>query len=86
MARSRRAAAPAPKKCTCNPGVLVIAWILMALGLWALVGGFATQFGSSAPTAVNVSVLGWYFAGILLVSLAKVAKWKGCGSCIPHKM
>ena len=86
MARSRRAArvAASGKKCSCNPGFMVIAWILMALGLWALVAGFATQFTSSAPAAVNVTVLGWYFAGILLISLGKMCKWKGC--CSVHAM
>ncbi len=71
-------------KCECNLVWLVVGWVLGALGLWALVGGFAAQFGSSAPTAVNVTVLGWYFAGLVLVGLAKMAKWKSCGSCGMH--
>ncbi len=83
MARARKSSG---SKCSCNPGILVIAWILMALGLWALIGGIATQWMSSAPTAVNVTVLGWYFAGILLISLGKIAKWKSCGNCGAHKM
>jgi len=77
--------AKASGKCKCNPAFMVLGWILGALGLWALVGGFATQFTSAAPTVVNVNVLGWYFAGLLLVGLAKMAKWKACGCCSVHK-
>lgn len=78
--------AKAGAKCTCNLGWMVVAWVLLALGLWALVGGFAAQFGSSAPTAVNVTVLGWYFVGIVLISLGKMCKWKGHGTCSVHGM
>ena len=83
---SRAAARPVKSACKCNLGLLVVAWILFALGLWALVGGFATQFGSAAPTAVNGSVLGWYFLGVLLFGVGKMAKWKSCGNCTVHKM
>lgn len=72
-------------KCGCNPGWMVATWILLALGLWALVGGFATQFASNAPTAVNVTVLGWYFAGVLLVGVGKMCKWKAKGCCTTHQ-
>ncbi len=72
------------KRCTCNLGWTVLAWILMAVGLWALVGGFSTQFNSGDPTVVNAVVLGWYFAGILVWGLGKMAKWKGHGSCPVH--
>jgi hypothetical protein len=73
-------------KCRCNPAFLVVGWILGAVGLWALVGGFATQFTSASPAAFNANVLGWYFAGLLLIGLAKMAKWKSCGTCTAHKM
>ena len=71
-------------KCTCNLGLMVVAWILFALGLWALVGGFATQLNSAAPTAVNVGVLGWYFLGILLLGIGKMVKWKSHAKCTLH--
>ncbi|MEK6887804.1 MAG: hypothetical protein AABX14_02545 [Candidatus Aenigmatarchaeota archaeon] len=72
-------------KCGCNLGFMVIAWILAAIGIWALVAGFATQLSSGAPTVVNVVLLGWYFLGVLLIGLAKMAKWKSCGRCNMHK-
>ena len=78
------AARSASKKCTCNLGLMVVAWILFALGLWALVGGFATQFASGMPTAVNGAVLGWYFLGILLCGVGKMVKWKAHGMCPMH--
>ncbi len=82
------AAKPASRagKCNCNLGLMIVAWILFALGLWALVGGFATQFASAAPTAVNGAVLGWYFLGILLFGVGKMVKWKSHGTCPVHKM
>jgi len=88
MAAAKSAARPASKsgKCNCNLGLMVVAWILFALGLWALVGGFATQFASGMPTAVNGAVLGWYFLGILLVGVGKMVKWKSCGNCTVHTM
>ncbi len=70
-----------PAKCKCNAPVLVLAWILGSLGIWALVAGFAKQFTSAEPTAFNTTVLGFYFAGTLLVFLAKMAKHKSCNCC-----
>ena len=72
-------------KCTCKPGWMILAWILAAVGIFALVAGFASQFGASDPTAINLTVLGWYFGGIVLIGLAKMSKWKGC-SCGIHGM
>ena len=71
-------------KCTCNLGLMIVSWILFALGLWALVSGFTAQFNSAMPTAVNVAVLGWYFLGILLVGIGKMAKWKAHAMCSVH--
>jgi len=71
------------KKCTCNLGYMVVAWILFALGLMALVSGFTGQF-TGTVAAATVFVL--YFVGILLFFLGKVSKWKGHGSCPVHKM
>lgn len=77
-------AAKAGGKCTCNMGYMVLAWILMAIGLWALVGGFATQFNSANPQGFSAAILGWYFVGILFMALGKMAKWKGHGTCSVH--
>ena len=86
MPRAKPEPEPKAGKCKCNLGYLVVGWILGAFGIWALVGGFVTQYASGAPTMVDVNVLGWYFAGLLLVGLAKMAKWKSCGTCHIHKM
>ncbi|MCX6815762.1 MAG: hypothetical protein NT120_02840 [Candidatus Aenigmarchaeota archaeon] len=76
----------ASEKCTCNWGYIIVAWILGAIGIWALVAGFATQFTSGYPTAVNTTVLVWYFVGLLLVTLAKMLKCKSFGACTAHGM
>ncbi|HLC67387.1 MAG TPA: hypothetical protein VJI12_00735 [archaeon] len=86
MPRAKPVEAVRSGKCTCNLAFMVVTWIIGAVGLWALVGGFATQFTSAAPTSVSYNVLGWYFAGLLLVGLAKMAKWKAHGNCTVHKM
>lgn len=86
MAAARQARQAAKVgRCNCNLALMVVAWILAALGIWALVGGFTTQFASAAPTAVNGAVLGWYFLGILLVGVAKMVKWKSHANCPVHK-
>jgi len=58
----------------------------MALGIWALVAGFVTQFDSVAPASMATAqvVVPWYFGGVLLVGLGKMAKWKSCGVCMAH--
>lgn len=73
-------------KCSCNLGYMIVAWILFAVGLWVLVGGFATQFSSGAPTMFNGTILGWYFVGILIVGVGKMVKWKAHGACPVHRM
>lgn len=71
-------------KCKCDPVWLIVGWIAGALGIWAFVSGFAVQFGSAVPTSVNWVVLVWYFAGLLLWKLAKMAKSKGSEKCGMH--
>ena len=70
-------------KCTCNPGWLILALIFFSFGLYALVGGFAGQFGSNWSPA---QILAWYFVGFLLVAVGKMLKWKSHGACTVHKM
>ena len=84
MAESKKDTKKDSKKCGCNPGWGVVSWILKAIGLWLLVAGFATQFGSTSPASFNYMVLGWYFGGFLLFGVAKLADWKACGSCDTH--
>ena len=69
------------KKCTCNLGYMVVAWILFAIGLYLLVGGFAAQFQS---TAITAEALVWYFVGIVVLGLGKMSKWKSHGMCPVH--
>ncbi len=69
------------KKCTCNLGYMIVAWVLIALGIWALATAFIAQFNAAAPMA---TLLGWYFGGVVLVGIAKMLKWKGHGMCPVH--
>ena len=73
-------------KCTCNLGFMVVAWILFAAALWVLVGAFATQFTSGAPTMFSLHLFGWYLGGIIIAGIGKMAKWKAHGNCSVHKM
>lgn len=69
-------------KCTCNLGYVILGWILAAIGIWALATGFITQLQVSATPVTTL--FGWYFSGIVLISIAKMLKWKGHGSCPVH--
>ncbi len=86
MARAVRRAVPkkvAAPKCGCNPGWLVVGLIFLTLGLFALVEGFKTQFNSYYG---GNSVILWYFVGIILLMIGKMAKWKSHSTCTVHNM
>ncbi|MBI4896289.1 MAG: hypothetical protein HY832_01960 [Candidatus Aenigmarchaeota archaeon] len=68
-------------KCSCNLGYMLGAIILFTVGLYALIGGFAAQLNG---TIIMTTVLGWYFVGILLMSLGKMLKWKSYETCHVH--
>lgn len=74
-------AAKAPK-CSCNLGYLIVGIVLAALGLWMLASAFIGQLQGMMAQAV----LPWWLGGVVLVMLAKMAKWKSCGMCMAHKM
>jgi len=75
-------AAPAGKKCTCNPGWLLIALILLTLGVYSLAAGFTWQFTGYMASPVLLA----YFVGILLVMFGKMSKWKSHNACSVHSM
>lgn len=79
---ARRQAPAASNKCNCNFGWALIALILFTIGLYGVAGGFIGQLGGAAWSMV----LPWYFIGLLLVMLAKMAKWKAHGTCRVHSM
>ncbi len=60
---------------------MIVAWILIAVGLYFLVAGFASQFQG---VATMYEVLAWYFIGIVVFSLGKMSKWKAHGDCPVH--
>ena len=69
------------KKCTCNLGYVIVAWILMAIGLWALAQAFITQWNAAAPMT---TILGWYFGAVVILGIGKMLKWKSHGMCPVH--
>jgi len=78
----------AAKKCNCNLGWWVVWLILTTVGVWAIATAFITQLGTGAAASVSataMAVMPWYFAGILLAGLGKMAKWRCWGMCTMHK-
>jgi len=74
-----------PNKCNCNPGMLLVALVLMSVGVYLLVAGFAAQLrAESLSMQVAMNILPWYFLGFLVVVLGKMAKWKSHGTCPVH--
>ena len=78
---ARPATRKAGPKCTCNLVYMVVAWILFAIGLYFLVGGFAGQFTGASSGGY---VLFAYFVGFVIMTLGKMAKWKSHGTCPVH--
>ena len=76
-ARSARSA-----RCTCNPGFMILAVILFTLGIYSIAAGFIAQFNYAAAGPVLV----WYLIGVVLIAIAKMAKWKSFTSCPAHTM
>lgn len=75
-------------KCTCNMGMLLVALVVLSVGIFVLVGAFATQWKAAAPLsqATASGVLPLYFVGLLLAIIGKMAKWKSHGTCPVHQM
>ena len=72
-------------KCTCSPAGLfwlVLGAIVLAVGVWLFVAGIRMQWDGGAW----LSTLVWYAAGIFVLGLGKMLKWKGCTGCPVHKM
>ncbi|RMD58458.1 hypothetical protein D6825_00855 [Candidatus Woesearchaeota archaeon] len=64
----------------CGPKCLLlglISAVLMAAGLWLLVGGVMMQWSAMSWQ----KVLAWYSGGFVLWCIAKCAKMKACPSC-----
>ena len=69
--------------CQCDMGMSLIAWVVMALGLWFLAGGFIGQFNGFG-TPFDWSILVWYFLGVVLLSFGKMWYVQSCVACDLH--
>ncbi|MBI2076509.1 MAG: hypothetical protein HYT72_04650 [Candidatus Aenigmarchaeota archaeon] len=73
-------------KCTCNMGMMLVALVIMSVGAFVLVAGLANQFKAAEQLsqATAMAVLPLYFAGMLVLFIGKMAKWKSHGACPAH--
>ena len=69
-------------KCTCNPVMMVVGVIVMAVGVFLFVKGFIAQTQNYALWMT----LAYYAAGILIWAVGKIFKHKSCGMCPAHGM
>ena len=84
MAARRKA--PTKAKCNMNFGYGLVALVIIALGIYGLVNGFALHLASIQSDTQNYgTILVWYFAGLLLFKVGKMAKWKAHANCPVHK-
>ncbi|MFC2143361.1 hypothetical protein ACFLQN_03100 [Candidatus Aenigmatarchaeota archaeon] len=67
--------------CSCSAGYMILAVILGTLGLFGVLNGFIIHFSG----VTLWQALGWYFIGVILISLAKLCKLKCC-ACAHHHM
>ena len=75
--------------CRCNPLLSLIALVLLSLGIFGLVNGFALHLqaasaGIQMETMPMIGILVWYFGGMLLMLVGKMLKWKAHGVCPVH--
>ncbi len=88
MAKATKAAVvgAGAARCTCNYGYMIVALILLTIGLYLIVAGFAWQFNSASRLGDGAAgmVLAAYFIGMLIVVFGKMAKWKAHGDCKVH--
>ena len=84
---AKTAAMPAGK-CNCNKVYVLVSMVLMSLGLFVLVKAFASQLGMVAVDTMTaaIALVPWYFVGVLLVMLGKMAKCKAGCMCSLHGM
>lgn len=66
--------------CNCNPIFVFIYVILGAGALWILSSAFVSQLNGAGA----FDVYPWWFAGVLVVYLAKMTKWKSAEKCMAH--
>ncbi len=69
-----------------NYGLSLIALILYSLALYSIVQGFGLHLqdiqdpnGVSHTKAGYLTLIGWYFFGVVLMAIGKMAKWKAMG-------
>jgi hypothetical protein len=60
---------------------MIVAWIVLAIGLWALIEAIRLHWGLAAPMT---SLLGWYFGAVVIIGIGKMLKWKSHGMCPVH--
>ena len=70
-------------ECACDWGGSILAVIMVALGIWFLVGGFVTQL-SVTGRSFDWMVAVWYVIGVALVMWGKIWGYKSCGCCPVH--
>ena len=69
--------------CSCDWGGAALSVIMIALGIWFLAGGFATQLSQTARM-FDWGVAAWYVIGVALVMYGKMWGFKSCGCCNVH--
>ena len=70
------------KNCSCNPTLGIIGALLLAAGLYFLVGGFKLQFTSASR--VEYVALIFYLIGIIVIWLGKWLGQKSYCGCDMH--
>lgn len=70
-------------ECTCDWGGGILSIIMIALGIWFLAGGFATQLNVTMRN-FDWTVAAWYVIGVALFMYGKMWGTKSCGGCPMH--
>ncbi len=81
MARGKEMVESSGRRCTCNWGLTIVGVIIAVIAIYLFGMGLNAQLDE---IGIVWGALGWYLVSIIVMIIAKMTLWKGCGSCPVH--
>ncbi|MBI2449515.1 hypothetical protein HYV49_04425 [Candidatus Pacearchaeota archaeon] len=68
-------------KCSCNWGLTIVGAIVAVIALYLFGAGLNAQLNGAG---IVWGALGWYLVSVVVMLVAKMVLWRGCGKCPVH--